>query len=87
MIATSRELAVPDQASRMPDEAKSPEEIKSIRDKVEAVRNYAKSAKLGLELQNCAASVEVHAERKAGMFLRSLRLQGGTGNQRGTLPL
>ena len=55
MIAASRELAVLDQATRMLDEAKSLEEIKSIRDNAEAARNYAKAAKLGLEFQNCAA--------------------------------
>jgi hypothetical protein len=77
MIATSRELAVLNQASRMLDEAKSLEEIKSIRDKAEAARNYVKAAKLGLELQNCAAEVKLRAERKAGGLLRSLRLRGG----------
>jgi hypothetical protein len=77
MIATSRELAVLNQASRMLDEAKSLEEIKSIRDKAEAARNYVKAAKLGLELQNCAAEVKLRAERKAGGLLRSLRLLGG----------
>src|SRR5882672_7752510 len=77
MIAISRELAVLDQASRMLVEAKSLEEIKSIRDKAEAARNYVKAAKLGLELQNCAAEVKLRAERKAGGLLRSLRLRGG----------
>jgi hypothetical protein len=77
MIATSRELAVLNQASRMLDEAKSLEEIKSIRDKAEAARNYVKAAKLGLELQNCAAEVKLRAERKAGGLLRSLKLRGG----------
>jgi hypothetical protein len=77
MIAKSRELAVLDHASRMLDEAKSLEEIKSIRDKAEAARNYVKAAKLGLELQNCAAEVKLRAERKAGRLLRSLKLRGG----------
>ena len=77
MIATSRELAVLVQASQMLDEAKSLEEIKSIRDKAEAARNYVKAAKLGLALQNCAAEVKLRAERKAGVLLRSLRLRGG----------
>jgi hypothetical protein len=77
MIAISQELAVLDQASRMLDEAKSLEEIKSIRDKAEAARNYVRAAKLGLELQNCAAEVKLRAERKAGGLLRSLKLRGG----------
>jgi hypothetical protein len=77
MIATSRELDVLNRASRMLDQAKSLEEIKSIRDKAEAARNYVKAAKLGLELQNCAAELKLRAERKAGGLLRSLRLRGG----------
>jgi hypothetical protein len=83
MIAMSRELAVLDQASRMLDEAKSLEEIKSIRDKAEAARNYVKAAKLGLELQNCAAEVKLRAERKAGGLLRSLKLRGGDRKSKG----
>jgi hypothetical protein len=83
MIATSRELAVLNQASRMLDEAESLEEIKSIRDKAEAARNYVKAAKLGLELQNCAAEVKLRAERKAGGLLRSLRLRGGDRKSKG----
>jgi hypothetical protein len=77
MIANSRELAALDQASRMLDEARSLEEIKSIRDKAEAARTYVKAANLGLELQNCAAEVKLRAERKAGGLLRSLKLKGG----------
>ena len=77
MIATTRELDVLNQASRMLDEAKSLEEIKSIRDKAEAARNYVKAAKLGLDLQNFAAEVKLRAERKAGSLLRSLKLRGG----------
>src|ERR1700704_2275498 len=83
MIAMSRELVVLDQASRMLDEAKSLEEIKSIRDKAEAARNYVKAAKLGLELQNCAAEVKLRAERKAGGLLRSLKLRGGDRKSKG----
>src|SRR3954453_20769306 len=77
MIVRSRELAILNQASRMLDEAKSLEKIKSIRDKAEAARNYVKAAKLGLDLQNCAAEIKLRAERKAGGLLRSLRLRGG----------
>jgi len=78
MVARApRELAVLDQASRVLAEAQSIDEIKSIRDKAEAARTYVRAARLGLELQNRAAEVKLRAERKAGQFLRSLKLRGG----------
>ena len=52
-------------------------EVKSIRDKAEAVRKYAQNAKLGLELQNQAAELKIRAERKAGVLLNSMKLRGG----------
>src|SRR4051812_14843110 len=70
-------LAVLDQVSQLLEEAKSLEEIKEIRDKAEAARSYARAAKLGLELQNRAAELRLRAERKAGQFLRSMKLRGG----------
>lgn len=73
----SRELAVLDQASRILADAKSLDEIKTVRDKAEAARTYAKAARLGLELQNRAAEVKLRAERKAGQFLKTLKLRGG----------
>jgi hypothetical protein len=77
MFAGSHDLTVLDQASRILAKAKSLDEIKSIRDKAEAARTYVKAAKLGLALHNRAAEVKLRAERKAGEFLRSLRLRGG----------
>jgi len=72
-----RELAMLDKASRMLADAKSLDEIKTVRDKAEAARTYVKAARLGLELQNRAAEVKLRAERKAGEFLKSLKLRGG----------
>jgi hypothetical protein len=66
-----------DQATRILADAKSLDDIKSIRDKAEAARTYIKAARLGLELQNRAAEVKLRAERKAGQFLKSLKLRGG----------
>ena len=40
------------------------EEIKDIRNKADAVRHYAKSAKASLELQNKAAELKLRAERR-----------------------
>jgi hypothetical protein len=84
MGTISRELAVLDQASRLLAEAKSFEDIKAIHDKVEAIRTYAKAARLGLEAQNQAAELKLRAERKAGGFLRAIGLRGG--NRKSKLP-
>jgi hypothetical protein len=73
----TQELAVLDHASRILAEAKSLDEIKTIRDRAEAARTYVKAARLGLELQNRAAEVKLRAERKAGKLLASLGLRGG----------
>ena len=83
MIVGSRDLTVLDQAARILAEAKSLDEIKSIRDKAEAARAYVKAAKLGLELQNRAAEVKLRAERKAGGLLRTLKLRGGDRKSKG----
>src|SRR5262249_6349566 len=83
MIATTRELNVLNQAARTLNAANSLEEIKAIRDKAEAARNYVKAAKLGLDMQNCAAEVKLRAERKAGAILRSLKLRGGDRKSKG----
>ena len=53
------------------------DDIKTIRNRAEAVRTYAKSAALGLEAQNRAAEVKLRAERKAGELLMALRPRGG----------
>jgi hypothetical protein len=77
MSSSLGDLAILDQASRLLAQAKSLDEVKVIRDKAEAARNYVKAAKLGLELQNLAAEVKLRAERRAGGLLRSLKLRGG----------
>ncbi|QDV85838.1 hypothetical protein [Planctomycetes bacterium TBK1r] len=51
--------------------------IKDVRDKAEAVRQYAKSAARGLEMQNDAAEVKLRAERRAGAILATMRMRGG----------
>ncbi|MCA9265285.1 MAG: hypothetical protein KDA60_15600 [Planctomycetales bacterium] len=52
-------------------------EIKDVRDKAEAIRQYAKSAGHGLDLQNDAAEIRLRAERRAGAILATMRLRGG----------
>lgn len=58
-------------------EAGSLEQIKDIRDKAEAVRQYAHNARTSLTLQNKAAELKLRAERRAGKLLRELGLHGG----------
>lgn len=55
-----------DQARLWLAEAKGLDDIMRIRDLAEAARTYAQAAKLGLEAQNNAADIKLHAERKAG---------------------
>lgn len=56
------------------------DEAKEIRDKAEAIRVYAKSARLGLGIQNEAARVKIRAEQRAGEMLKLIqRTQGRRG--------
>jgi hypothetical protein len=56
------------------------DEAKDIRDKAEAIRIYAKSAKKGLAIQNRAACIKILAERRAGELLKAVeRAQGKDG--------
>lgn len=73
----AHELVLLDQASHALAEARTLDEIKVIRDKAEAVRKYAQSASLGLDVQNRAAEVKLRAERQAGKLLSQLMLRGG----------
>lgn len=73
----AHELALLGQAGQALAEARSFDEIKDIRDKAEAVRKYAQSASLGLDIQNRAAEVKLRAERQAGKLLRQMVLRGG----------
>lgn len=77
------ELALLDQASQALTAARTLDEIKVIRDKAEAVRKYAQSASLGLDVQNRAAEVKLRAERQAGELLSQLMLRGGDRRSKG----
>jgi hypothetical protein len=80
---STQELALLDQASQALAEARSLDEIKVIRDKAEAVRKYAQSASMGLDVQNRAAEVKLRAERQAGKLLGQLMLRGGDRRSKG----
>ncbi len=75
--AGTNELISLDQASQTLSEVCDFDQIKGIRDKAEAVRKYAHSASLGLELQNRATEVKLRAERRAGTLLAQISLRGG----------
>ena len=74
-------LAVLSEIERRLAEIKTVDEAKNIRDMAEAVRVYAKSAQLGLEIQNHAAFVKIQAERKAGELVA--QIERAQGNKRG----
>lgn len=71
------ELVKTNAARRAIAEAKSVDEVKGIRDKAEAVRMYAKQARLGIEMQNDAAEIKLRAERRAGEMLAVMEKNGG----------
>lgn len=73
----SRQLALINQATKALTEAKTLDQIRAVRDRAEAVRHYARSASLSLDLQNQAAEIKLRAERKAGKLLADLALRGG----------
>ncbi len=77
MGGSDYELALLDQAGQALSEAQSFDQIKVIRDKAEAVRKYAQSASLGLDIQNRAAEVKLRTERQAGKLLAQMTLRGG----------
>jgi hypothetical protein len=58
-------------------QAKNLPELKSLRDKAEAARQYARNAALSLEIQNFAAEIKLRAERRAGRLLDDLVPHGG----------
>ncbi len=57
--------------------ADSVEDVKTIRDRAEAVRVLVREARAGLELQNRVAELKLRAERRAGELLLTMSLRGG----------
>src|SRR5208283_2879638 len=61
-----------DRARRELELAASIDEVKSIRDKAEALRLYAKQSRLSLDMQNRCAEIRIRAERRAGDMLKEM---------------
>ncbi|MFC1596332.1 MT-A70 family methyltransferase [Planctomycetota bacterium] len=77
-----RELALLSRAEKALAEANTIDEIKEIRDKAEAVKAYAKKARLSRDIVLLAASIKVRAERKLGQILQKTLLADlSPGNQ------
>lgn len=77
MVSQGADIAVLGNLARSLIKAETLPEIKTLRDKAEAARAYAKAAHMGLELQNRAAEFKLRAERKAGALLARLIFRGG----------
>lgn len=70
------------QASRALEQARTVDEVKDLRDKAEAVKAYARKAKLGQSIVVEASLIKVSAERKLGEMLREAELANSApGNQ------
>lgn len=59
------------------------DEVKDIRDRMEALKAYAKQAREGLEVQNNIAEVKIRAERRIGELSRELPTHEHRFNQAG----
>jgi hypothetical protein len=77
------ELSLIDRAAQLLSEASSLEELRSVRDLAEAARALARTARLGLELQNRAAEIKFRAELWAGAFIADLQLSEGDRRSKG----
>jgi N6-adenosine-specific RNA methylase IME4 len=77
-----RELVLLSRASQALEQASTVDEVKDLRDKAEAVKAYARKAKLGHSILIEASLIKVNAERKLGEILRETELaRAAPGNQ------
>ena len=64
-------------ANKILAEATRLDDVKEIRDKAEALRQYAKQTNLSLEGQNYYAEIKIKAERRAGELLIEIEMHKG----------
>ncbi|APZ96362.1 hypothetical protein [Fuerstiella marisgermanici] len=77
-----QELALLNQAHAALMEACTVEEVRDVRDRAEAVRSYAKKARLGREMVVEASALRLRSERRLGQLLQQLPLaKASRGNQ------
>src|SRR5579864_3670382 len=71
--SVKQELVHFDIATKAIQKAASVAEVKTIRDKAEALRIYARQSGQSLEMQNKCAEIKLRAERRAGEMLASMQ--------------
>lgn len=74
MEETMNSIVKLEEATRWLAEIQTVDEAKAIADKAEALRIYAKRAKLGLEAQNHAAKIKTLAQLREGELLKELNV-------------
>lgn len=78
----SQELALLSQAHAALMQASTVDEVRHVRDRADAVRSYAKKARLGREMVVEASALRLRSERRLGQLLQQLPLaKGSPGNQ------
>jgi len=89
MTTEPRELMMLSEASHALASLRTIDEAKDLRDKAEAVKAYARKARLGKQIFLDASVIKVQAERRLGEMLRDTPLADSVpGNQHtGTLPV
>jgi N6-adenosine-specific RNA methylase IME4 len=81
-MAQPQELLILSKAERLLAKAQNVDEVKELRNQADAVKVYAKKAKLGQKLIIEASTIKVLAERKLGQILQALPLANAApGNQ------
>jgi DNA modification methylase len=76
-VASNGVIATLEQAYALLSKAGRPEEAKEIADKAEALRQYARRARLSLDAQNKCAELKLRAQRKLGQMLDGMEKNKG----------